>query len=102
MRLQYELARRALAESDAKENADFHRSRARHLGVVPEETVVFGDLLPVQEPMRTRLALRRLVLDAERHAGHVSVEGANPGSSAEWTPIQIGDALIELPKWTSY
>ena len=59
MRLQYELARRALAESDAKENADFHRSRARHLGVSPEETVVFGDLLPPQEPMRSRLALRR-------------------------------------------
>jgi len=102
MRLQYELARRALAESDAKENADFHRSRARHLGVSPEETVVFGDLLPPPEPMRTRLALRRLVIDAKRHGGHVRVEGANPGASAEWTPIRIGDSLIELPKWTSY
>jgi hypothetical protein len=102
MRLQFELARRALAESDAKESADFHRSRARHLGVSPEETFVFGDLLPVQEPMRTRLALRRLVLDAKRHAGNVRVEGANPGSSAEWTPVRIGDSLIELPKWTCY
>jgi hypothetical protein len=102
LRLQFELARRSLAESDAKNNADFHLARAKHLGVPPEKTTVFGDLLVPTEPMRARLALRRLVLDAERHAGKVTIEGANPGSSPEWTPVKVGDSLIEIPKWASY
>jgi hypothetical protein len=102
LRLQFELARRALAESDAKNQADFHLARAKHLGVPPEKTTVFGDVLPPGEPMRGRLALRRLVLDAQRHAGKVKIEGANPGSSPEWTPIKVGDSLIEIPKWASY
>jgi hypothetical protein len=102
LRLQYELSRRALAESDANLGSDFNRARAAHLGVPAEETVVFGDLLPPHEPMRSRLALRRLVLDAKRHEGQVRIEGTNPNSSAEWTPMKIGSVLTEIPKWASY
>ena len=102
LRLQYELAKRALAESDAKRNEDFNRARAEHLGVPADSTVVFGDPLPANEPMRSRLALRRLVLDAQRFRGQVRIEGVNPNSSAEWTPVRIGMSVIELPKWASY
>jgi len=44
----------------------FHLARAKHLGVPPEKTIVFGDVLMPSEPMRARLALRLLVLDADR------------------------------------
>lgn len=102
IQLEYELARRHLAEDDAKKEASFERAREEHLGVPPAKTAVFGDLLPQQEPMRTRLALRRLALDAARHEGGVVIAGAAPESAPEWTPVRIGDTVVEIPKWACY
>ena len=102
VQIEYEWIRRQLDELDARHNAKFESAREKHLGVPPSETVLFGDFLPQNEPMRSRLALRRLALDAARYKDKVLVRGANNDSSPEWTPLRIGDTVIEVPKFASY
>ena len=100
LRLQHEWISRQIKELDRRDEVNFDRVRERLLGIPASETTVIGDALPPGEPMRVRLALRRLVLDAERHG--VELVGANPDGAPQLSPTRFGKTTIDLPTWGMY
>jgi len=100
LRVQIDVARRNLASLEEKDDRSLERAAEEHLGVSRRDMAVFGGPLPTDEPMRSKLALRRVALDAERFGAKAG--GANPGSAPEFLPTRFGRTEVALPTSAAY